>query len=235
MLRFLKQQFWLGTSDRNIVMAVAGGFGLLFEVFTIVMTLVTRDPETIMLASGMTLVLGLFFVTLVFCGYFFVEFNMGLSMGATRRRMLAAGLFNSVCLECALFLVVAAMRLLEWAVYRFWLAKSIPGLAARVDFLGIMLSMPWWGKLLLVVVPVFLGFVSGTLIQRFGRAGFWVLWAAFMICFVLPTNALSWDLHLGSFEIAALIRGGCWVGGIGSAALAAWAAWLNLHASVRND
>ena len=188
-----------------------------------------------MLASGMTLGFGLFLVVFVFSGYFFIEFNLGLSMGATRRQMLAAGLFNSVCLEGALFVVVAALRLLEWAVYTFWLAKSIPGLEAKVDFLGIMLSMPWWGKLLLVVGPVFFGFVFGTLIQRFGRAGFWVLWAAFMICFVLPANALSWDIGFGTLDLAALVRGACWVGGIGAAVLAAWAGWLNLHASVRSE
>ena len=45
MLRFLKQQFWLESSDRNIIMALAAGFGLFFELVTVVMTLATPRPS----------------------------------------------------------------------------------------------------------------------------------------------------------------------------------------------
>lgn len=233
MLGFLKRQFWLNSGDHKIVLALSAGVGLALEAFILTMTLLTGEQETVLLAGGLTFVIGLFFLAFVFAGHFFIEFNLGLSMGATRRQMLAAGFFNCICLEGLLLLVTAALRALEWGVYAGWLRHSLPGMHAAVDFLGILLGLPLWGKLLLLAGPVFLGFVSGVLVQRFGRRGFWVLWGAFMLGFVLPTNALSWnmDIHLTRGVLGML----GWLGAAGAAALAGWAAWLALHASVRGE
>lgn len=237
MFRFLKGQFWLNHPDHKIVLALGAGVGLAAEVLTVFMTLYTREPYTVLLGSGITLVLGLFFLTLIFAGHFFIEFDIGLSMGATRRRMLAAGLFNCLCLEGVLLAVTAALRALEWAVYVGWLQKSLPGLLPAVDFLGVLLGLPLWGKLLLLAGPIFLGFVGGVLIQRFGRRGFWVLWGAFMLGFVLPSNALSWDTELlhTAAGLAGLLGMLGWIGAAGAAALGGWAVWLALHASVRSE
>lgn len=233
MFRFLKQQFWLNSTDRHIILALAAGLGLLAETVIAAATLVSRDPDTVLLASGLVLVIGLFMVTMVFAGYFFIEFDIGLSMGATRRRMLAAGLFNSLCLEGVLLLATAAVRGLEWGVYTGWLQKAQPGLSLAVDFMAVLLGLPWWGKLLLLAGPVFLGYVSGVLIQRFGRMGFWILWGVFMVGFVLPSNSAAWiDLDTLTLQPGLLAVVG-WAAALAAALLAAGAAWLALHSSVR--
>lgn len=233
MLRFLKQQFWLGSTDRHIILALAAGLGLLAEGVIAAATLINRDSDTVLLASGLVLVMGLFMVTMVFAGYFFIEFDIGLSMGATRRRMLMAGLFNSLCLEGTLLLATAALRGLEWLVYTGWLQKAQPGLTLAVDFMAALLGLPWWGKLLILAGPVFLGYVSGVLIQRFGRMGFWILWGVFMAGFVLPANSAAWlDLDAIVLQPGLLAAAG-WAAAFAAAALAAGAAWLALHSSVR--
>lgn len=233
MLGFLKRQLWLNRGDHKIVLALSAGVGLALEAFILTVTLVTGEQETILLAGGLTLVIGLFFLAFVFAGHFFIEFDLGLSMGATRRQMLAAGFFNCICLEGLLLLVTAALRALEWGIYAGWLRHSLPGAHAAVDFLGILLGLPLWGKLLLLAGPLLLGFISGVLIQRFGRRGFWVLWGAFMLGFVLPSNALTWnlDIHFLRGALGTLV----WLGAAGAAALAGWAVWLALHASVRGE
>lgn len=232
MIRFLKDQWWFERSDRRGLALLLAGIEALLLLGTLVAMFLT-DPGTDTVSVGVLVLLGASLFLAVFGGaaYFGSEFQLGLKMGATRRQMLAAQLFNTFSLELTMVAASLALGGLEWLFNRFvWMGRH-PGAVIAVNGFEILAAMPWWVWPVGLAAPVLLGYITGVTMACYGQKGFWVLWGLFMLCFVVPANTTSGFLKLGqafsNVPLLALAIAGMVL------AVTGWLTYKLMHLSVR--
>lgn len=174
-----------------------------------------------------TLVAAIFAAFIHFFGSVFSflgEFNMGISMGATRKELVRS---------YALFLFVQILLLeivlvLSGMAEKAMLAKMMPGGELRFDLTAYMKP----GYLLAIAAVMMVAEIfCGAVLLRFGMKAFWVLWAVWMISAVLFPRLLDngrlsvlWNrlgLALGGHMTAA----GIWTAVLAVTAILAGISW----------
>lgn len=141
-----------------------------------------RDPDILLI--GVPGIAG--FAMAVMCSLIasvsriWLEFVVGVQMGATRRRMIAASL--------ALDLTLGGMMLALAAVLdRVWQALYAGFAAANGEMMGIVGMIPAWGWLVAWLLPAGAGMLGGALVLRYGRRAGWTLYFVFLAICWSPT------------------------------------------------
>lgn len=155
---------------------------------------------------------------------FLGEFNMGISMGATRKELVRS---------YALFLFVQILLLeivlvLSGMAEKAMLAKMMPGGELRFDLTAYMKP----GYLLAIAAVMMVAEIfCGAVLLRFGMKAFWVLWAVWMISAVLLPRLLDngrlsvlWN-RLGLALGGHLTAAGIWTAVLAVTAILAGISW----------
>ena len=229
LLRACKNQLILQRGDFLVMALVALGAVALGEgVTTLVM--VMADPEDYFMLAPFLLFLVAGLTTLVLsAAYWMTVFPMGVRMGATRREMVAGTLCLTVVMNLMLFGFVALSNLLERTLgVGYWV--NTVGKELEIDPLYLV---PGWAWPLLVVGCTLGGLLAGTVVLRFGRKGFWVLWGAWMVLALLP-QFLPDDFNLPIFppEFWMVLP---WLTAAAVVVLSLAAVWLLLRLPLREE
>ena len=183
MLAMCKKQLYLQRGDFKVMGLICLGAVVLAEVIVnLVMAL--ADPEDYFMLAPFLLFLMIGFTALILSvGYWLSAFPMGLRMGATRREMVAGTLFITVAMNLFLFAFAGLDHLLEGTLgVSYW----INTVGKELEF-DILYAIPWWGWPLAVLACTAVGLLAGAWVLRFGRKGFWVLWALWMAACLWPS------------------------------------------------
>ena len=159
---------------------MSGAFVVGFIILLIVMGQ-TKENESAT-AGTMIAVVAMLFVHFFATIFSFVgEFNMAVSMGATRKNFVANyALFNmSEILLLELGLVILGN------LEKFIVNRLFPNVVMEID----MTKFFDWKYLLAAIVVLTVSEIFlGAVILRFGMKIFWVLWAIWMLAALLPLN-----------------------------------------------
>lgn len=149
-----------------ITMAVA--FLLGNTVMRLLMHFDSDVTFSVPMGSGLALVFGLLVQMFIRIFEMMNQFNLAVSMGVTRKRLIPAMLVFSVAEMILVILLSAILCGLECVVMGISVAELWSGLAMNGVRIG------WW-ILALVGIPV-LEFWGGAMCLRFGMKFFWVIW-----------------------------------------------------------
>lgn len=174
-----------------------------------------------------TLMAAAFAVFVHFLGSMFSflgEFNMGISMGTTRKELVrsyALFLFVQILL---LEIVLVLFGMAEKAM----LARMMPQGELRFDLTAYMKP----GYLLAIAAVMMVAEIfSGAVLLRFGMKAFWVLWAAWMLAAVLLPRLLdngmlsAWWNRLGLVFGGHMTAAGVWTAVLAVAVVLAGISW----------
>lgn len=184
MLKELKRHLTMYKTETIWQFAMVLAVPLLINIVAFIVYSVSGVGTTFTHLGAYTMIGVTCMFTLVLCiNRTGVQFNLALKMGAVRRLYFAAN-FLLMWASCFVLLMLCnLMALAETAVF---------------GLIGVTLSPNWLLSPLLgaglAVVVVVLGSWGGALIMRYGKGGFWVMWALWM----LPT--------IGGSQISAALR-----------------------------
>lgn len=175
-LRLHASDFWQMPLIPLVVSVLLGVY------LSVVLCLVedTSAPEMVAVSLSVIPVIITVLAGGIFVGVQFgVYYKLGVQMGQTRRAMLArTGL---LALVEHLYLLGTAL-LFSGAITLFYSRFFAPSE-------NLLAFIPWWGWVFMVTLPVAGGSFVGVVPLRFGRKGFWVLYAIFMTVLFLPQLA----------------------------------------------
>lgn len=175
-------RYQLGQWGENLALLalVETGVFLFTWVLMAVLYAVTDDPEA--LAVGvpgmMAMIVVMFMGLAITAGSGRVQLQLGVQMGMTRRGMLVSGLLGALCTQLVTVLLAAGLEL-AWRLT----VEGLCGLPVE----SILAYIPAWGWAALVYLPVCAGMAAGIVTLRFGRRGFWALYALFMLACLGPS------------------------------------------------
>lgn len=181
MLRACGREFRLQKEDFLGMGAIALGGVVLTEVVVNLVMALGKPDSYFLLGPFLLFLVGGFVAVMLSVGYWLTAFPMGVKMGATRREMVAGVAGVTVGMSLLLLTFPALDYLLERQLgVGYWV--NTVGRALEFDLLY---YIPWWGWPLAAVLCPVVGLLVGTVILRFGRKGFWVIWGIWMAgCFV---------------------------------------------------
>ncbi len=136
------------------------------------------DAEMLTALGVMPLGVGIFAVTLVYGGQITVYQNIGLQMSIPRRHMIARSLWVGVLIHACWVAVGCALYALTFFV------GHVAGCEVINIFKEDLPDVLWLAYL---CAPLSIGTLGGAVLMRFGRKGFWVLYAIFMSVMILPS------------------------------------------------
>lgn len=174
MIKEAKRQLYLGWKDYLLQILVTLGAALLLTAIAAIVVAATGDVDFMPRVGAAALCGVAGFYSLFACvANIGVRFNSVIKMGAVRRNYLLVNLVISFGITFALIMFANAWALIENLVFApmgmevvwGWFIKPLPaaGIALAVNVFGI------W---------------AGSMMMRFGKAGFWVMWAIWMVVFV---------------------------------------------------
>jgi hypothetical protein len=218
MARFLWDNLRLQAADFRILPAVVAGAFVLFQLLFVVIRIFSRDPEALTLGIPglIALVVAGMSSVVQSAGRFSMEYRVGVCMSRTRREMLCAGAVLSLLNSAVLVAAAAACNGL-WALT----IGRMPGAE------NILAQLPAWGWAAAWYGPAAAGMLAGAILLRFGRRGFWGLYAIFMLCMLGPQ---LFGIELPAATAAQLLAVLPWLLPAASAASAA-AGWALLRAA----
>jgi len=179
LLRFLANSFWLQRDDFWILALVEAGVWAAAACLMAAIIRFSGDPtaKEFSLPGLMGFIMALVISVLQTSGRFVTEFNIGVRMSQTRRRMLLSGLV----LSTASLLEVLALAVLLNGVWQ--------ALVPQAD--DLLAHIPAWGWAAAVYAPLCLGLFCGAVLLRFGQRGFWWMYAVFMVLCLGPQMVSS--------------------------------------------
>lgn len=216
----IRKVFKSCVGDLALIPAVEGGAFLLLETVIAIILLTVKPDTGIAMGSVFLPIIGGFIALISCTANWIIQFDFCLRYGVTRRSALLGLLaFTVTDVLCALglgYLLGQIDRLIAYA----WM-DALPW----VEELEIDVTLPLWGLGIAALALPLLALGIGAALQRFGRKGFWVVWAAWML-FFLGYDSIDWSFlqNLPWLPVA----GGVFLLGAG-----AWGAWSLLRTSVR--
>ncbi len=189
----IKKQFHLMTEDWILGgVLILGGFLVGQILHALILHTDPTATHSVPLGSILAAAAAVVFVIMESTSSIRTLFHMEVSMGCTRKRFYVS-FFTVQLTSCA-----AAFLLL---LFLAWIENDLnawlyPGLAAKLDFMEGLLK--WGVPAALAVTTV--GDFCGTLLMRFGRTAFWILWAVWMLlCVGFPQVHDAIEEAPGSF------------------------------------
>ena len=208
----------------RLQLAVLWGAFLVIQFIISAVMLLLRPEESILISGTLLPFAGGFILFALTQRLVLVDFQNGVRMGRTRRKML--GLTLALIGADALLVSLSAL-LLPWLertlCIRLWaLLARRPGAAVMVKAPGGgQLWDPWWLAPLILLAGLLLGFLLAALTQRFGPRSY-LLPSLLYLCLIFLPQA-EWLRDVRLLLPAALLL----------AAGVAWSLWSLLHAPVR--
>ncbi len=180
MWKTVKKQFWIQWRDWSWLTPMILGewiFGLVLHYIMVRMdaSITTYFPMgTTVAVIGAVISTGLMGVLQIG-----IYFNMEISMGCTRKEYFVSYYITSLVLEIFRMGMIILLNLAERRLQRL----IYTNMESEVDFLPQILK---WGFIVVIALCFLSGF-CGTLLLRYGKKAFWVLWCVWMFgCLVLP-------------------------------------------------
>lgn len=177
MIEAVKKQFsmqwkdWIYAYLTTILMGLFGWALMYFVTGGYTETKGFAGLGGILAAAGLAI-----YTAIMAIGQMWTGFNMAVSMNSTRRHFFVS--YYLVIFAGAL-IGLGLVGIIGWAENNFY--KGVyPGQLPAIDILAFLKN---YGILIMAVLVMALGF-CGTLLLRFGRKAFWVMWAAWMIGFL---------------------------------------------------
>ncbi len=172
---FLKSSFVLQRADFWQVPLTVLVVYAIMQALMLVIYAFTR--EKVVLSLGLptlfALVCAVLMNVLQASSRFASEFRLGLHMSGTRRQMLLSGTVLSLANAAEILLLAAGLQALWTAVF-----------GGTAEEGNVLAALPLWGWAACLYLPVAMGVLAGSILLRFGRIGFWVLYGMFMLsCF----------------------------------------------------
>ncbi len=155
---------------------------LLVEMATGLVVLLGHGEETLILAGAVALgvlVMG----SCILNGFVLTgNFEIGLSMGCTRRRQVLWNAAWELGGMAAGVLLIVALNGLSHLNYQ--MAYAPRGIRLEADALAML---PLWAYPLMVVLPMMIAWCGAATLNRFGQKGLWVVWVLWMVfCLGVP-------------------------------------------------
>lgn len=226
--------------DFAVCAGVLAGFFLVAHIVTAVVLAFFFDGTSLMIAGMILPIVSAFLILIYSVSYSGFQFSHLVRFGCTRRRALALTLGCEIATALLCMALSALFTGLERLVApALWQAitgsdgvyygidgwVSLDDASPNALFVEVF-SLPLWGWFAIAIGTVAAGTLCGSILQRFGKRGMWVLWALWMaVCFV-PQILDSYLAFLPDLTI---------VGGAGGVALLlalVWAIWYLLRAPV---
>ena len=202
----------------RLQLAVLWGAFLVIQFIISAVMLLLRPEESILISGTLLPFAGGFILFALTQRLVLVDFQNGVRMGRTRRKML--GLTLALIGADALLVSLSAL-LLPWLertlCIRLWAPSYDAGLL-RVEDFGLD---AWWLAPLILLAGLLLGFLLAALTQRFGPRSY-LLPSLLYLCLIFLPQA-EWLRDVRLLLPAALLL----------AAGVAWSLWSLLHAPVR--
>ena len=224
--------------DFAVCAGVLAGFFLGAHIITAVVLAFFSDGTSLMLSGTLLPIISGFLVVIYSISYSGFQFSHLVRFGCTRRRALALtlGLEGAASLFCMVLsaLLTGLERLAAPALWQAitgsdgvyygidgWVAldETSPN-ALFVE----LISLPLWSWFAIAIGGVALGTLCGTILQRFGKKGMWVLWVLWMAACFVPQ---IFDLH----QLVTLPMLGTG-GGLVLVLAFGWSVWYLLRAPV---
>lgn len=226
--------------DFAVCAGVLAGFFLVAHIITAVVLAFFFDGTSLMISGMMLPIVSAFLILIYSVSYSGFQFSHLVRFGCTRRRSLAL----TLGCEAAMALLCMALSALFTGLERLFappLWQAITGcegvyygidgwvplddISPNALFVEIF-SLPLWGWFAIVIGTVAAGTLCGSILQRFGRKGMWVLWALWMaVCFVPQIL----DSYLEFLPDQTMLGG---AGGVALLLALVWAIWYLLRAPV---
>ncbi|MEG2206169.1 MAG: hypothetical protein RRY03_05790 [Oscillospiraceae bacterium] len=184
MLENLKKEFILRRKSLLTLWAIIGGIWLAFYLLVLAVVVIAKADTYMNLSMPICAMLSLFVILIDNVSYFSIEFEQAIRMSRTRKGYLASTcLFDLVQgLSCVLLLAVFA--LIDNLVYGVFF-KSLPLDAEYINvFTMENLGYAVGAIVALICISIFIG----ALLQRFGKAAFWVVWGVYMFFALFGIN-----------------------------------------------
>lgn len=179
MLAMIKKQFSIQWRDWILMLAFeAGAFLFGFILFSVIMRF---SDESTYFAMGtvMGAMMALIFSVVQSLSGMQIYFNVEISMGMTRKQFLVSYLMTCFCANILNMVLLVGLNALENTLLRTIYA----GLTEEINFLPYLIR---WAFPAAVLLAVYGGF-CGTLLLRFGRKAFWIMWVLWMFgCLGIP-------------------------------------------------
>lgn len=180
MIQVLKKQFCAFWFDGLWVIGLTAGLGIVgIILYQIILGTDKVDGPYVPLGTIIAAATALIMILALIMSAFGLYFNTEISMGCTRRRFFFSFFFVALVTGMAGYGLVLLVHLLENALN----GALHPELTREVEMMPYLLR---WGApavLLSVVWSMFLA----TLVLRFGKKAYWLLWAVWMIlCIGFP-------------------------------------------------
>ena len=226
--------------DFAVCAGVLAGFFLVAHIVTAVVLALFSDGTSLMIAGMILPIVSAFLILIYSVSYSGFQFSHLVRFGCTRRRALALTLGCEIATALLCMALSALFTGLERLVApALWQAitgsdgvyygidgwVSLDDASPNALFVEVF-SLPVWGWFAIAIGTVAAGTLCGSILQRFGKKGMWVLWALWMaVCFV-PQILDSYLAFLPDLSI---------VGGAGGVALVlafGWSVWYLLRAPV---
>lgn len=173
MIQAVKKQFQVQMADWIWMIVVIVGANIFGQVIHGIMIRTDKTPETCFaLGTVMSLMMVLIFLLITTFSQLTTYFNVEISMGCTRWHF-----FISYYIFCAIFGVASVficmgLNLLENKI----LEILYPTLPNEIYFMPYLVKYGIVAAALIPMVSIF----CGTLMMRYGRKVFWVIWAIYM-------------------------------------------------------
>lgn len=226
--------------DFAVCAGVLAGFFLVAHIITAVVLAFFFDGTSLMISGMMLPIVSAFLILIYSVSYSGFQFSHLVRFGCTRRRSLAL----TLGCEAAMALLCMALSALLTGLERLaapvlWQALSgcdgidyarngqvlVETHLSNALFIEIF-ALPLWGWFAIAIGTVAVGTLCGSILQRFGRKGMWVLWALWMaVCFVPQIL----DSYLEFLPDQTMLGG---AGGVALLLALVWAIWYLLRAPV---
>lgn len=195
-LKELKNEFVLNKIDLIIYLCISLGAFILGELLTVIILQTSKDTDTYFSMGTFIGIIALLFGTLFFSSSsMLVSFDIRVKMGKNRMRS-----FLTIAAAQAVFVIAVFIlsAILFPALDNLLYSNFYSHLPLDSDMPN--LAFPWWCAFIVpLLIPV--SSLFAFLMQRFGKAVFWVVWVVWMIGCFAP-QALN---HSGENSIAGKI------------------------------
>lgn len=184
MMRELKKQWSMRWDEVLLVLGIEAGAFLFGEILIVIAVNIVGADTVFEMGTLLALMVPLFLMLFLGVTVLIVCFNTGISMGDTRKRLVPMT-FAMSYLEYLMMVGIAyLLHHLELWILRVFYPEMENEMNMAVIF-------HWKYILPVCLVLVAVQAIFGTLVLKYGKSAFWVLWAIYMVVVIGLPRAVN--------------------------------------------